>query len=232
MSTLPRSDRPTTIPPLVAGQRLDRATFHERYEAMPPHTRAELIGGVVHMPSPLGYEHADRDFLTTLWLGRYWNATPGLRVLPNATAMLADDSEVQPDLMLLIRPESGGRSRTQDGFLSGSPELVVEIGRSSRRLDLGPKKADYERAGVQEYLFLGLDPDEVRWFILRSHRFEDLRSDEAGVYRSEVFPGLWLDSSALLGGEMNRVHAVLDQGLATPEHAGFVERLRQAREGA
>lgn len=37
-----------TLPPLVAGQRLDRATFHERYEAMPPDTWAELMGG----PSP------------------------------------------------------------------------------------------------------------------------------------------------------------------------------------
>ncbi len=30
---------------------------------------------------------------------------------------------------------------------------------------------------------------------------------------------------------MNRVYATVDQGLATPEHAAFVERLRQAREG-
>lgn len=58
MSTI---DRPKagTLPPLVAGQRLDRATFHDRYEAMPPETRAELIGGVVHMPSPMTSDHGD-----------------------------------------------------------------------------------------------------------------------------------------------------------------------------
>ena len=52
MSTV---DRPKarTLPPLVAGQQLDQPTFHERYEAMPPETRAELVGGVVYMPSPL-----------------------------------------------------------------------------------------------------------------------------------------------------------------------------------
>ena len=43
-----------TFPPLIAEQRLDRATFHERYCAMPPGVRAELINGVVHMPSPVG----------------------------------------------------------------------------------------------------------------------------------------------------------------------------------
>ena len=57
MSTIDRST-PVASPPLVAGQRLDRVTFHERYERMPPNTRAELIGGVVYMPSPLSYDHA------------------------------------------------------------------------------------------------------------------------------------------------------------------------------
>ena len=39
---------------LVEGQRLDQPTFHALYEAMPPGTRAELIDGVVYMPSPVG----------------------------------------------------------------------------------------------------------------------------------------------------------------------------------
>jgi hypothetical protein len=60
MSTLERPNR-DVLPPLEAGQRLDRATFHERYETMPPGTRAELVGGVVYMPSPLGIEHGERE---------------------------------------------------------------------------------------------------------------------------------------------------------------------------
>ena len=57
-------DHPGTVglPPLVAGQRLDQVTFHERYEAMPPGTRAELIDGVVFMPSPRGPEHGRAHF--------------------------------------------------------------------------------------------------------------------------------------------------------------------------
>ena len=57
MTTIDR-EPPVASPPLADGQRLDRATFHERYAAMPPEFRAELIGGVVHvMTSPLRRRH-------------------------------------------------------------------------------------------------------------------------------------------------------------------------------
>ena len=49
MSTVERI-KPKILPPLKAGQHLDQPTFHERYEAMPPGTRAELIG---HTPADL-----------------------------------------------------------------------------------------------------------------------------------------------------------------------------------
>jgi hypothetical protein len=49
--------------------------------------------------------------------------------------------------------------------------------------------------------------------------------------RSEVFPGLWLDATALVNDDMSRVLAVLQQGLATPEHTAFVARLAAARPG-
>ena len=76
-------DRPPgarVLPPLVAGQRLDRATFHERYEAMPPETRAELVGGVVYMPSPLGYDHGEpRRRRSATGSAHYKRFTPGVR---------------------------------------------------------------------------------------------------------------------------------------------------------
>ena len=46
--------------------------------------------------------------------------------------------------------------------------------------------------------------------------------------RSEAFPGLWLDPAALLAGDLPRALAVLQQGIATPEHASFVASLRQS----
>jgi hypothetical protein len=229
MSTIDRP-RTATLPPLVAGQRLGRSTFHERYEAMPPGTRAELIGGVVHMPSPLSNDHAEANVPPIIWIDHYIEFTPGLRIAINATTFLDDQGESQPDVTVRLPAELGGRSRIEGGYITGGPELVLEIARSSRRTDLGPKKADYERAGVLEYVVFELDPDRVHWFIRRGDHFEPLLPGPDGLFRSEVFPGLWLDPVALFAGDRARLRAAVDLGLATPEHAAFVARL-EARRG-
>ncbi|MFO0949853.1 MAG: Uma2 family endonuclease [Isosphaeraceae bacterium] len=228
MSTV---DRPAphspAVPPLVEGQRLDRATFHERYLAMPPDVRAELVAGVVSMPSPLGYEHGALDSNVSDWLGLYRCSTPGLGKALNATTILGDRTEVQPDLLLRLPEALGGTSRIEGGYVVGPPELVVEVARTSRALDLGPKKDEYEQAGVSEYLFVGIDPDEVRWFARRDGRFTPLQAGPDGLLRSQVFPGLWLDPVTLLRGDLNALVAALDRGLASPEHAAFVARLNR-----
>src|SRR4051794_32539781 len=227
MSTIERHDR-RTLPPLEAGQRLDQPTFHERYEAMPSSTRAELIGGVVHMPSPLGDDHGGTDEDISLWLGLYRRSTPGLRGSANATTILGELGEVQPDHQLRIPQERGGKARIVNGYVHGPPELIVEVSRSSKRVDLGVKKADYEKAGVPEYVVVELEPDRVHWFVLRDGRYAELSPGPDGVYRSEVYPGLWLDPSVLFSGDLDGLIAALDRGLATPEHAAFVARLAEA----
>jgi hypothetical protein len=51
--------------------------------------------------------------------------------------------------------------------------------------------------------------------------------------RSRVFPGLWLDSKALLARDMQQVLARLQEGLHSPEHKRFVAKLaRRKRAGA
>jgi Uma2 family endonuclease len=224
MSTTEKPE-PRVLPPLVAGQRLDCATFHERYEAMPPNTRAELVGGIVYMPSPLREEHGETDWNLGYWISHYKRFTPGLRGGANVTTKLGDHGEPQPDRQLRIPFDRGGRSRIVAGYVTGPPELVVEVGKSSRSFDLGEKKADYERAGVLEYLFVGIDPDEVQWFVRRGEHFEDLPPGPDGIIRSEVFPGLWLDPIALFADDMDGLIATLERGLVTPEHAAFVAEL-------
>lgn len=224
MSTIERSDR-RVLPPLVAGQRLDQRTFHERYEAMPEGTRAELIGGIVSMPSPLSDEHGGTDDDLGYWLAHYRRFTPGLRGGKGVSTILGKDSEVQPDSQLRIPEDRGGQSRIVGGCVSGPPELVAEISRSSLPADLGGKREDYERAGVLEYLIVSLHPEEIFWFVRRGGIFERMESDAEGLYRSEVFPGLWLDPKALFAGDLNGLVAPLERGIATPEHATFVARL-------
>jgi Uma2 family endonuclease len=215
---------------LEAGQGLDQPTFHERYEAMPPETRAELVGGIVYMPSPMRGDHGRESRLVSGWLDRYEERTPGIEGADGATVKLDLSGEPQPDHFLLIEPEGGGQSGVDaEGYYAGAPELVVEIARSSRSYDLNEKKADYERAGVLEYVVIALDPNRVYSFIRRGDPFEDLPPGPDGIYRSEVFPGLWLDADALFTEDRRRLIRVLKRGLATPEHRAFVARLARAR---
>lgn len=224
MSTIDH-DRRRAAPPLVAGERLDRPTFHQRYEAMPPETRAELIGGVVVMMSPLRREHGETTYRLSGWLLQYSRKMPGLTGGDGSTLLLDDDAEPQPDLHLAVRPEFGGRTRVEDGYVAGAPELVIEVARSTRATDLGPKFLDYQRAGVLEYLVVTLDPDEVHWFARRGDRLVPLPPGDDGTYRSEVFPGLWLDPKALFSGDVDALLIMLERGKSTAEHAAFAAKL-------
>lgn len=107
----------------------------------------------------------------------------------------------------------------------GAPELVVEISKATRYVDLGLKLRDYERAGVLEYVVRATDPDEIYWFRLEQGSLVRRTAGDDGLYRSTVFPGLWLGSAALLESDTRRLRAVVDAGCASPEHAAFVARL-------
>ena len=220
------------LPPVEVGDHLDQATFHARYEAMSPDFRAELIGGVVFVPSPLRSEHGESHALVMGWLTNYWIATPGTRVRDKATAILGDDSEPQPDAALVIDSESGGQSSiSEDGYATGPPELIVEVASSSESIDLHAKRRDYEQAGVSEYVVVVLRQRVVRWFVLQDGTYREVEADVHGMFKSSVFPGLWLDAPALLRLDGRQAMATLQHGIETPEHAAFVQQL-QARRSA
>ncbi|MGC8640099.1 MAG: Uma2 family endonuclease [Isosphaeraceae bacterium] len=226
------SDRRATVDSprtLVEGQRLDQPTFHALYEATPPGTRAELINGVVLMPSPVGPPQGRATLPTLMWLGFYQANTPGVEALVDTSTAMGLKSEPQPDALLRILAECRGRTQADHRFVHGVPELVVEVAHTSRYTDLGPKFEDYERVGVLEYVVRAIEPDEILWFVLRRGRFVDLSPDPDGIYRSEVFPGLWLAPDALLAGNIPRLQAVVNLGCATQEQAAFVAQLAAAR---
>jgi Uma2 family endonuclease len=229
MSTVEqRSSATTTVPALADGQRLDQAEFMRRYELTPPGFTAELIGGIVHVASPLSSPHGRGSLRVSTWIGLYCARTPGTDGLDNATTLMDDLGVPQPDTQLRILPECGGQSRDEGDYIAGAPELVAETARSSRKIDLGGKRDDYERAGVQEYIVVALDAKEVHWHARRDDKLVRIDPDADGIYRSAVFPGLWLDPAALLRNDLAGVFAVLDRGLATPEHAAFVAHLADA----
>ncbi len=225
--TRQRRAKPVGPPPLTAGDRLTRAEFERIYEAHPEVKRAELIEGVVYMPSPVhftqhGLPHS--DIIT--WLGVYRASTAGVFVGDTATVRLDFENVVQPDAVLRLDPRLGGRSRvSKDDYLEGPPELIVEIAASSAAYDLHDKRRVYARNGVQEYLAVQMYEQRVDWFALREGVYATLRPDAQRMLRSEIFPGLRLNPAAVFSGDLAALLVVLQQGLASPEHSAFVERL-------
>jgi len=215
-------------PQLLPGQRLTLDEFLRRWEAMPELKRAELIDGIVYMPSPVGRSHSSHELKMAMWIGAYESATPGTEGASNPTVLLLGNAP-QPDVFLRILAEYGGQSRTEGELAAGPPELAVEVCATSKAYDLGPKLKLYERAGVREHLTLILKPAQVIWRELVDGKYVLFEADPDGILRSRVFPGLWLDSAAAIAGDGARVLAVLQQGLASPEHAEFVRTLAWRR---
>lgn len=212
---------------LVTGDRMTQPEFHRLYEQTPEGFRAELIGGIVYVSSPLKLRHGTNHLpLGTLFFA-YQGHTPGVECGDNTTVKLGEESEPQPDLYLRILPENGGQSRTtEDDYIGGPPELVAEITHSSRAIDLHAKLLDYARNGVREYLVVSLREQQLRWFDLPAD--EELQLDPDGVCRVKAFPGLWVHAEALFAKDYGRLMATLQEGLATPQHAEFVARLAAA----
>jgi Uma2 family endonuclease len=221
---------PPEVPALEAGDHLTRDEFERRYDAMPNVKKAELIEGVVYMPSPVRLgRHAAPHFDLITWLGVYRAGTPGVAGGDNVTVRLDLDNEPQPDAVLLVEPGHGGRVvLSPDDYIEGAPELVAEVSASSASFDLHTKLRVYRRNGVQEYLVWRVLDGSFDWFVLRQGDYTRLPPDGAGCYRSEVFPGLWLDPNALARADLTAVLRVLQEGLASPEHVDFVARLQQA----
>ena len=226
----PSDDR---VPELRAGDRLTRAEFERRYAAMPHVKKAELIEGVVYMPSPVTQEdHGAPHFDVITWLGVYRAGTPGVEGGDNSTLRMDLDNEPQPDAFLRILPEYGGQSRNSGKYVGGAPELIVEVAASSASYDLHDKLHAYRRNEVREYLVWRVWDRAIDWFVLRDDRYQRLTPQAEGQYRSEIFPGLWLAPAAMLCSDIAQVLAVLQRGLASPEHAEFVNRVHRQRSGA
>lgn len=224
----PRAGNGERVPPLRNGDHLDRFEFERRYEAMPEVKKAELIEGVVYMPPPVSFErHGEQHFNLIIWLGTYRAQTPGVRGGDNTMVRLDLDNEPQPDAFLIIDPARGGRTKITDGYVTGGPELAAEVAASSVSIDRHAKMNAYRRNGVREYLLWRVEDGAIDWFALRGGQYQPLAA-QGGIVRSEVFPGLWLDVDALLAADLTRVLGVLQQGLASPEHAGLVARLQSS----
>ena len=203
---------PSHPPPLDNGELLHSREFLRRYERTPRVKKAELIEGIVYMSSPVSVRHAEPDNLIQLWLGAYASRHPDVRALTNATVILDAENTVQPDALLRRLPEHGGTTHvTDDGYLAGPPELVVEIAASSASIDLRDKRRAYCRNGVREYLVWRVAEQTLDWFCLEEDEYRPQQPDAQGLLHSRAFPGLRLPADALQTANAAQLLAALGQ---------------------
>ena len=214
---------------LRSGDRLARSEFERRYALRPDLEKAELVEGIVRMPSPVSLAHSGPHAMIQGVLLVYSAFTPGVRCEDNATVRLDPDNEPQPDVLLRIEPGAGGQSRvSDDDYVEGAPELVVEIAASSTSIDLHDKLRAYRRNGVREYVVWRTQERRVDWLELVDGDYRSLAIDAEGVGRSRVFPGLRLAVAALLNGSAAEAIEAANRGIGSPEHRRFVARLAGA----
>lgn len=200
MAILEESSVSAPVPPLLEqGDVLTRSEFERRYAAMSDVKKAELIDGIVHMGSSVrashGIPHADLAALLRVYASKH----PGLIVADNSTVRLDPFNEPQPDLLMMRT--IGQAQLDADGYVNGAPEFIAEIAASTASRDLHQKKRAYQRAGVLEYLVWLADEKRLIWWQLKDDEFVEVPADEHGVLTSPNFPGLVIDSKALLAGD-------------------------------
>ena len=214
-------------PRLVHGMRMNADEFLRIYETMPEDKKAELIDGVVYMFLKLlsSEWHGEPDGLLQYWMASYAFQTPGIVTTPNSTVRLGIKSVPQPDGILRLKPEYGGKTRLDEkGCIVGPVEFAAQIAASSAALDLGKRLQAYCNEGVQEYLVWCTKSETVHWFHLLNGQYVPFVPDQDGVIRSRVFPGLWLDADALLKGDSKQLLTVLKRGMKSAEYKRFVKR--------
>jgi Uma2 family endonuclease len=202
-------------PRLENGDRLTSAEFLRRYETAVEVKKAQLIEGIVNMPSPVRADaHAEPDGLIHGWLFTYHLERPNLIFYPNASLLLDPDNTPQPDAILCTAPREGGKVWLNDkGYLCGAPELVCEIAASSVSIDLHDKFRAYRRNGIAEYLVWLTEEERVCWFQLVDQDYVE-KEPKAGKLASNIFPGLVLDVKALLEMDRAKLIASLREAMA------------------
>lgn len=204
---------------------MSQKRFHALYQMMPQDFRAELVDGIVFVCEPLGQSHGRHHIRFSSLVDAYQSATPGVQAFDNTSVILGTHDEVQPDICLRIHPERGGQSKdsSDNNYIVGAPELIIEIASSSYSIDLHMKKQRYQKAGVNEYIVLCLNPFALHWFCLKDG--PTIVSDRDGIKRSRVFPGLWVDENGMRNMDYEVTKRVLEEGISSAGHADFVRQL-------
>ena len=89
----------------------------------------------------------------------------------------------------------------------------------------------YRRAGGREYITVELFTKRIVWRVLEGGSYRELTTGSDGAYRSDTFPGLWLNPAAFGATDTAAMKDLIQQGLASEEHAAFVRQLHSNHGG-
>ncbi|MCE7981118.1 MAG: hypothetical protein DYG89_08000 [Caldilinea sp. CFX5] len=67
---------------------------------------------------------------------------------------------------------------------------------------------------------------KTSWSTRRNGEYQEITADAQGIFRSNLFPGLWFEPAKFWARDLAGLIATLQQGLASPEHQAFVEKLK------
>lgn len=215
--------------PLVDGDCLSANEFLRRYLPHRQRLKAELINGLVSLNRGVRADLEDlSSSMIRSWMKSYALLTPGTRMEVDTMIVLAWDTVPQPNIVLRVLPENGGKSRMTDTeILTAAPELIVDFTTGHQTFDIRDRLGAFRRQGVVEYLIWWADGQKLDWYCLDRGKYSLNLPDSNGVLTSHSFPGLRLNLSALLNRNSAAVMTTLRRSLESPEHAAFLTRLER-----
>jgi Uma2 family endonuclease len=187
-----------TIPPLVRGEWIPMTW--EEFLAWPIQGKTEWVDGkgIAYVSNSVPHARVVRFldallglFVRGLDLGEVFSHNVLLRIVIRPSGR-------EPDVFVVGRDDAGGITHR---WYEGPVLLAIEVvSDESGERDWVAKRAEYEQAGVREYLVIDGRSGRRDVTYLRlgvDGRYEGVDADEAGRYHSATLPGFWLDPAWL-----------------------------------
>lgn len=202
---------PTRVSESSAVER-DLLTSEEFLQWLEPGRHADLIDGEVFMHSPVSIRHADLlnfiDFVLRSYIERF---DLGVLYREVVAVRLSSRNTFLPDLAYYRKDR---RHLVRESYVAGPPDLVVEaLSPRTADRDTGPKFAEYEQHGVNEYWIL--DPETLahRFYRREGELLVEFADGESRI-ASAVLPGLFLEREWLDPGRLPAASSALEAVLA------------------
>lgn len=184
------------LPELVRGEKRIEMTYEQFLEFCDEDVHAEWEDGEIIVFMPPGPRHQDivmflstvmRLFAEFFQLGKVLPAPLEMKASPTSNAR-------EPDILFIAR---ANLIRLDEARLTGPADLIVEVvSPESVTRDRNKKFEEYQAAGVKEYWVIDARPQLQRaefWVLDTDGHYQAKRPDRAGVYRSTILKGFWLD---------------------------------------